>query len=154
MHPQARHARFSLIVCVVTVALAAAAYFALLATLGPHKARGAFGLFGILGLLGLGPTFYHKKPGEAGIVMDERDWQISCRSQIFAWRIVLLYWCLVCMGPWAWVAIRSGIDAVEKPLLAVEWLPWILMVSGIVYFIAWSLAVLRSYRHEKDPGID
>ncbi len=58
------------------------------------------------------------------------------------------------MGPWAWVAIRSGIDAVEKPFLAVEWLPWILMTSNIVYFMAWSIAVLRSYRHEEGLGID
>ena len=154
MHPQARHARFSLIVCAVTVALTATAYLALLATLGPHRARGAFGFFGILGLLGLGPSFYRQKQGAPGVILDERDKQIGDHSQLVAWRVVWFYWGLVCMGPWAWVAIRSGLDAVEKPLLSVQWLPWTLMAGFLVYWMAWSIAVLRSYRHEKGPGID
>jgi hypothetical protein len=94
----------------------------------------------------LGRTFYRKKPGEGGVVLDERDKQIGDRAQVVAWRAVWLYWCLMCMGPWLWVAVRSGLDAVEAPSIAVEWLPWALMLGFVVFSMAWSLAVLSHYR--------
>jgi hypothetical protein len=73
MHPQVRRARFNLIVCAITILMTVAAYCVLLGFVGPHRARGAFGFLGFLGLLGLGRLFYHKKPSEAGVVLDERS---------------------------------------------------------------------------------
>jgi hypothetical protein len=113
--------------------------------LGPPRARAAFSFFGLLGLLGLGPTFYKRRPGDTLVILDERDKQIGDRSQIVAWRIVWLYWGLACMGPWVWVAIRSGLDAVQVPFVPVEWLPWVLMLGFLVYMMAWSISVLINY---------
>jgi hypothetical protein len=145
MHPQIRHARFNLIICSVTILLTSAAYFLLLSFLDPHRARAAFGFFGLLGLLGLGPAFYHKRPDEARVILDERDKQIGEQSQVIAWRIVWLYWSLACLGPWAWVAIRSGLDAVQVPFVPVEWLPWVLMSGFLVFMTAWSISILLNY---------
>jgi hypothetical protein len=149
MHPQVRHARFSLIVCTVTIVLTSATYLLMLHYLGPQRARAAFGFFGLLGLLGLSPTFYHKKPDETRVVLDERDKQIGDRSQLFAWRIVWLYWSIACMGPWAWVAIRSGLEAVEVPFVPVEWLPWVLMSGFLVFITARSISILIDYGRGK-----
>jgi hypothetical protein len=146
MHPQVKHARFNLIVCSATVLLTATAYLVLLGAVGPHRARGAFGFLGFLGLLGLGPTFYRKNPGRPGVVLDERDKQIGDRSQVIAWRVTWLYWILLCMGVWAWVALRSGLEAVEAPFVPAEWLPLALMLAFVVFWIAWSIAVLSHYK--------
>jgi hypothetical protein len=132
-------------VCTATIVLTSAAYLFMLHFLGPQRARGAFGFLGILGLLGLGGTFYHARPGEVRVILDERDKQIRDRSQVFAWRIVWSYWCLVCMGPWAWVVIRSGLDAVEVSFVPVEWLPWVLMLGFLVFMTAWSISILVNY---------
>jgi hypothetical protein len=102
----------------------------------------------------LGPAFYHRRPGAAGVIVDERDKQIRERASIVAWRAVWIYWCLVCMGPWLWVAIRSGLDAVEAPFIAVEWLPWALMLALVVFFMAWSIAALTEYRRGESEGDD
>jgi hypothetical protein len=147
MHPQAKHARFSLIVCSATVLLTAAAYIVALTIVGPQRARGAFGFFGLLGLLGLAPTFYHRRPGEARVILDERDKQIGDRSQVIAWRATWLYWILACLGPWLWVAIRSGLAALEIPRIPIEWLPWAIWPAFIVYTTAWSISILINYRH-------
>ena len=149
MHPQIRHARFNIIVCSVTLGSTLAAYLALLATLGAHRARGAFGLLGILGLLGLGPALYRRRPGGPGVVMDERDLLIRERSNVLAWRVVWALLTMACLGPWLWVAIRSGLDAVEAPFIAPEVLPWALMIALAVHIMAWSMAVLRAYGHEE-----
>jgi hypothetical protein len=146
MHLQVRHARFNLVVCAATLLLTSVAYVIFLHFLGPHRARGAFGFFGLLGLLGLGPAFYHQRPGEARVILDERNTQIGDRSQVIAWRVVWLYTSLACMGPWIWVAIRSGLDAVESPYIPVEWLPWFLMSDFLVFIMAWSISVLINYR--------
>ena len=153
MHPQAKHARFNLIVCSATLLLISAAYILLLHFLGPRRARGAFGFFGLLGLLGLGPAFYHRKRGVAGVLLDERDKQIADRSQLVAWRAVWLYWGVLCMGAWLWVAIGSGLDAVEAPFVPAEWLPWALMLAGLVFSMAWSITVLINYR-QGEPRTD
>jgi hypothetical protein len=146
MHPQAKHARYNLIVCAMTLVLTSTAYGLLLHFLGPHRARGAFGFFGLLGLLGLGPAFYHRKRGVAGVVLDERDKQISDRATIVAWRVIWIYWCLVCMVPWVWVAASRGLSAVEVPFVPVEWLPWALMLAFLIFMMTWSVSVLASYR--------
>ena len=148
MHPQIKHARYSLIVCTVTFLLTTSAYLLMSHFLGPQKARAAFGFFGLLGLLGLGPTFYHMKKGETRVILDERDRQIRDRSHLVAWRIVWLYWSLACLGPWAWVAIRSGLDAVQVPFVPVEWLPWVLMSGFLVFMTAWSISILVNYGRE------
>jgi hypothetical protein len=145
MHSQARHARYNLIVCATTLVLTSAAYVLLLHFLGPQRARGAFGFFGLLGLLCLGPAFYHKGRAVTGVVLDERDKQIGDRSAIIAWRAVWLYWSAACLGVWLWVAIRSGLGAVEAPFVPAEWLPWALMLAFLVFSMAWSIAVLVSY---------
>jgi hypothetical protein len=145
MHPQIKHARYNLIVCTATILLTSAAYLLMLRFLGPQRARGAFGFFGLLGLIGLGPTFYLRSPGESRVILDERDKHIGDRSQVVAWRIVWLYWSLVCMGPWVWVAIRSGLDAVRVPFVPVEWLPWVLMLGFLVFMMAWSISILVNY---------
>jgi hypothetical protein len=146
MHAQVKHARFNLIVCALTLTAAVAAYLLILSIAEPGQARGAFGLFGFLGLLGLGPTFYHKRPGRPRVVTDERDKQISDRATIVAWRVFWLYWCLVCMGPWVWIAVSRGLNALEAPLVPVEWLPWALMVAFVLFMMTWSVSVLASYR--------
>jgi hypothetical protein len=146
MHPQVRHARFNLIVCSITVLLTVAAYLLISLSAGPRQARGAFGFLGILGFLGLGRIFYRPKKAEGGVVLDERDTQIRDRSHVVAWRAVWLYWCLVCMGPWLWVALRRGLAALEAPSIPVEWLPWILWAALIVFQIAWSISILTNYR--------
>jgi len=152
MHPQVRHARFNLVVCSITLVLTITAYIVLLGTLGPQRARGAFGFFGFLGLLGLGPTFYHKKQGAPGVVLDERDKQIGDRSQVLAFRAVWLFWCLACIGPWLGVALRSGLKALEAPFVRPESLPWVLMGAFVVFNMAWSLSILHGYRHEERAG--
>ena len=57
-----------------------------------------------------------------------------------------LYTSLACLVPWLWVAIRSGLDAVEAPLVPAEWLPWFLMSDFLVFMMAWSISVLVGYR--------
>jgi hypothetical protein len=152
MHPQVKHARYNLTVCAIVVLITVAAYLLLLGSVGPHRARGALGFLGFLGLLGLGPIFYRKKTGAGGVVLDERDKQIGDRSQVFAWRAVWLYWCLVCLAPWFWVAFRSGLAAVEAPFVPVEWLPWVLMAGFIVFMMAWSVSILVHYRRGGQTG--
>ncbi|MGA2532676.1 MAG: hypothetical protein ABSG19_06520 [Candidatus Aminicenantales bacterium] len=152
MHPQVKHARFNLIVCAVTVAVTAAAYVVALALVGPHRARGAFGFLGFLGLLGLGPTFYREKLAEGGVVLDERDKQIADRSRVIAWSVTWLYWCLVCMGVWLWVALRSGLAALEAPFVPAEWPPLVLMAALIVFMMAWSISILVHYRRGDVAG--
>jgi len=152
MHPQIKHARFNLIVCVVTAVLVLAAYIIFLHVFGPHRARGAFGFFGILGMLGLGPVFYHQRPGKTGVVIDERDKQIGDRAQIIAWRVVMLFTTVACMAPWVWVVIRSGLDTVAAPYISVEWPPWFLMSSVLVFYLAWSVAILVYYRRGEPKG--
>jgi hypothetical protein len=134
------------------MAVTVAAYVVFLGSVGPHRARGAFGFLGFLGLLGLGPTFYRNKTGLGGVVLDERDKQIADRSQVIAWRITWLYWSLVCMGVWVWVAIRSGLEAVEAPFVPAEWLPWVLMAAFIVFTAAWSISILVYYRRGDVAG--
>ena len=146
MHPQVRHARFNLIVCGATTLMTVGAYGVLLGFVGPHRARGAFGFLGFLGLLGLSPLFYHKKPGEAGVVLDERDKQIRDRSQVIAWRATWLYWILACLGPWLWVALRSGLAALEAARIPLEWLPLAIWPAFIVFTAAWSISILVNYR--------
>jgi hypothetical protein len=146
MHPQAKHARFNLIVCSIAVLLTVAAYVLISLSAGPRQARGAFGFLGILGFLGLGRIYYRPKAAEGGIVLDERDTQIRDRSQHVAWRAVWLYWCLVCMGPWLWIAFRRGLSALEAPSIPGEWLPWTLWAALIVFQIVWSLSILAEYR--------
>jgi hypothetical protein len=152
MHPQVKHARFNLIVCAVTVSVTVAAYLLLLGAVGPHRARGAFGFLGFLGLLGLGPAFYRKNTGLPGVVLDERDKQIADRSQMVAWRVTWLYWCLACMGAWLWVALRSGLAALEAPFVPAEWLPLAFMAALIVFMMAWSISVLAHYRRGEQSG--
>jgi hypothetical protein len=132
--------------------LTSTAYLLLLHFLGPQRARGAFSFFGLIGLLGLGPTFYHKRLGESRVILDERDKLIGDRSQIIAWRLFLLYWVLICGGLWAFVAIRSGLDAVQVPFVPVEWLPWMLGVGFLVFWIAWSISILVNYGHGDSKG--
>jgi hypothetical protein len=148
MHAQMRHARYNLIICGITILLTSTAYLLLLHFLGPQRARGALGFSGLLGLLGLGPVFYHKKPGDARVILDERDKVIGDRSQIIAWRIAWGYWCLVCMGLWTYGAIRSGLNGVQVAFFPVEWLPWILMSGFLVFWIAWSVSILVNYGHK------
>ena len=152
MHPQIRHARYSLVVCVITALLTSSGYLLLSHFLGPQKARGAFGFFGLLGLLGLGPIFYRTRPGERRVILDERDKQIGERSQVIAWRVVWLYWGVICLGLWAFVAIRSGLDAVQAPFIPVEWLPWTLMAGFLVFWMAWSISILLKYRQGDPKG--
>jgi len=146
MHSQVKHARFNLIVCALAIFLTAAAYLLISVLAGPHKARGALGFLGLLGLLGFGRIFYRKETAEGGVVLDERDSQIRDRSQVLAWRVVWLYWGLMCMGPWLWVALRSGLAALEAPTVPVEVLPWVFMVAFLVFTIAWSISILVNYR--------
>lgn len=152
MHPQVKHARFNLIVCAVTVSVTVAAYLLLLGAVGPHRARGAFGFLGFLGLLGLGPAFYRKNTGLPGVVLDERDKLIGDRSQVIAWRVTWLYWTLVCMGGWLWVALGSGLEAVEAPFVPAEWLPLALAAAFTLFIAAWSVSVLVQYRRGDTAG--
>jgi hypothetical protein len=62
--------------------------------------------------LGFGGLFYRKRPGEKGVVMDERDTQIANRSSLGAAVLVTFgFWGVVCMGAWFWVVLRYGMGA-------------------------------------------
>ena len=146
MHPQIRHARFNLMVCGVTVLTTLAAFLLLLITKGPQKAQAAFAFTSFIGLTGFSSRFYNKKPGEIIVVMDERDIQIRDRSNMIAGRVVSMYWVLVCMGPWCWVALRSGLGAVDVPFVPVIWLPWVVISAWIVLEMTRSITILINYQ--------
>jgi hypothetical protein len=99
--------------------------------------------------MGFSSRFYKKKPGEIKVVMDERDIQIRDRSNMIAGRVVWLYWVLVCMGPWFWVALRSGLGAVDVPFVPVNWLPWVVISAWIVLEMTRSIAILINYQRGK-----
>jgi len=146
MHAQARQARFSLIIIGVAALLTVGGYLVGLNYLGPQRASGAIGFLGLTGL-GFAGLFYRRKPGQTGVVMDERDSQISDRSSLGAALLVAFgFWGVVCMGSWFWVVLRYGFDASEATGIPVFWLPLLYMVSGIVFWAVWSASILVHYR--------
>ena len=64
--------------------------------LTPFGGRGALGGFGLLGLLGLGPLFFRRKGG--GVVLDERDQEISRRSLLVAYTVFWLVFVAACVS--------------------------------------------------------
>jgi hypothetical protein len=83
-----KHAWFNLAVVVASVIVVLA--------LTPFKGRGALGGFGLLGLLGLGPLFFRRKGG--GVVLDERDQEISRRSLLVAYTVFWLVFVAACVS--------------------------------------------------------
>lgn len=146
MHPQAKHARFNLIVCSITLLITVVAYLVISVSASSNQARGAFGFLGFLGFLGIGRVFYRKQVDEESVILDERDKEIRNRAQLVAWRVVWFYWALVCMGPFFWVMFKSGLAELVKPFIPVELLPWSFMAAFIVFTMAWSTSILANYR--------
>jgi hypothetical protein len=83
-----KHAWFNLAVVVASLIVVLA--------LTPFGGRGATGGFGLLGLLGLGPLFFRRKGG--GIVLDERDQEISRRSLLVAYTVFWLVFVAACVS--------------------------------------------------------
>ena len=83
-----KHAWFNLAVVVASVIVILA--------LTPFGGRGALGGFGLLGLLGLGPLFFRRKGG--GVVLDERDQEISRRSLLVAYTVFWLVFVAACVS--------------------------------------------------------
>jgi hypothetical protein len=87
MNTAQRHAWYNLGVVVLTMVVVVA--------LVPVMGRGAQGGFGLLGLLGFGPLFYWRK---GGVVMDERDMEISRRSLLIAYVVFWLAFVAACVS--------------------------------------------------------
>jgi len=155
MHAQVKHAWFSLIVVGVASLLTVAGCLVALNYLGPRGVWAGFAPVGLTGLLGFGGLFYHKRRGERGVVMDERDTQIGNRSSLGAAVLVTFgFWGVVCMGAWFWVVLRYGLGASETTGIPVFWLPILYMASGFVFLAVWSASILIHYRFEghEDEG--
>jgi len=148
MHAQVRHARFSLIVIGVATLLSVGGYLVALNYLGPKRASGAIGFLGLAGLMGFAGLFYRRRPGQTGVVMDERDSQIRDRTRLGAAMLVLFgFWGVVCMGTWFWFALRYGADAKEIFTIGIPvyWLPFLYMGSAILFEAVWSASILVHY---------
>jgi hypothetical protein len=147
MHAQVKHAWFSLIVIGVASVLTVAGCLVALNYLGLKGAWSGFAFLGLTGLLGFGGEFYHRKRGERGVIMDERDVQIGERSRMGAALLVAFgFWGVVCMGAWFWVVLRHGIEASMTTGIPVYWLPILYMSSGIVFEAVRSISVLVHYK--------
>lgn len=147
MHPQLRHARFNLIVFVIVLVPTVCAYLVLLLLYGPRIAFSSVGFLGPgLFIWVFGSRFYRRKPGEPGVVMDERDQLIRDRAGLVGWRVVWGYWCLICFVPWCWAAFAWGIEAVKEKGIPLEFYPLFYGGAFIVYYVTWSLAIVFSYR--------
>ena len=152
MHPQQRHARFNLIVISSALIPAVLGYAVLFTLFGPNHAKTAFAFLAISALLGLGNHFYRKNKDSPTVTMDERDEDIKRKAMLIGWGVDWLFWGLLCMVPWFIVAFRFGIEQTQVPMIPVDWLPLIYMVTGLLHMSAWSIAVLVLYG--KDAGND
>ena len=146
MHPLLRHARFNLTVLVIVLLPTVCAYLVLLLLYGPRMAFLAFAFLGLMGLWGFGWRFYRRKPGEPGVVLDERDQLIRDRADLMGWRVSWLYWLLICFVPWCWIVFTSGIEAMIQMGIPLILFPFFYLGAGIVYQVTWSLAIVSSYR--------
>lgn len=146
MHPQLRHARFNLTLFVIVSLLTVCAYLVLLLLYGPRMASLAFAFLSLVGLLGFGGHFYRRKPGEPGVVFDERDQLIRDRADLMGWRVSWLYWLLICFVPWCWIVFTSGIEAMIQMGIPLILFPIFYGGAAIVYCVTWSLAIVFSYR--------
>jgi hypothetical protein len=146
MHPQLRHAWFNLTVLVIVIVPTACAYLALLLLYGPRMACLAFTFLGLVGLGGYERRFYRRKPGEPGVVLDERDQLIRDRADLMGWRVSWLYWLLICFVPWFWIVFTSGIEAMIQTGIPLILFPLFYGGAFIVHQITWSLAIVFSYR--------
>lgn len=147
MHGQLRHARFNLIVLGIVVTLTACTYVVLRINFGPAAAPIAFGFMGLLSMLPIhGGRFYKKKPGETGVAMDERDKQIRDHADLMGWRIVWVYWGLVCFVPWFHATFVGGVEALKTATISVILFPLFYAGGFVVHQVIWSLAIVFSYR--------
>ena len=146
MHPQLRHAKFNLVIGALALAPTLVSFIILGSVFGFPTAFASFGFCGLLGLWGLGGWFYRKKSGETAVVIDERDKWIRDRADLLAWRVVWLYWGLVCMGPWFWYALLHG--QLETATINLTWLPLAYGGGMIVQVFCWSLAIVHQYRED------
>ena len=92
--------------------------------LTPFGGRGALGGFGLLGFLGLGPLFFRRKGG--GVVLDERDQEISRRSLLVAYTVFWLVFVAACVSLPAFYGWGGSVSVV--------------VVQSSV-FVAWMLVV-------------
>ena len=146
MHPQLKHAWFNLTVFVLVLVPTVCAYLLLLLLYGPRMASLAFAFLSLMGLWGFGWRFYRRKPGEPGVVLDERDQLIRNRADLLGWRVSWLYWLLICFVPWCWVVFTSGIAAMIQMGIPLILFPIFYGGAFIVHQVTWSLAIIFSYR--------
>ena len=146
MHPQLRHARFNLTLFLLVLVPMVCAYLVLLRLYGPHIASSAFSFLGLMGLWGYGGRFYRRKPGEPGVVLDERDQLIRDRADLLGWRVSWLYWLLICLVPWFWIVLTSGIEAMTQTGIPLILFPLFYLGAFIVHQVTWSLVIIISYR--------
>ncbi|HUW60577.1 MAG TPA: hypothetical protein VMZ06_06190 [Candidatus Bathyarchaeia archaeon] len=146
MHPQLRHARFNLIVFLIVLVPTVCTYLVLLLLHGPRIAFSSVGFLGLLFIWVFGSRFYRRKPGEPGVVMDERDQLIRDRANLLGWRVVWGYWCLICFVPYFCVAFAWGIEAIKDKGIPAGFYPLFYGGAFIVYYVTWSLAIVFSYR--------
>jgi hypothetical protein len=111
-----KHAWFNLVVVVATMLVVLA--------LIPIGGRGALGGFGFLGLLGFGPLFFRRKGG--GVVVDERDLEISRRSLIVGYSVFWVMFVAACVSLPAFYGWSGSVPVV---------------VAQSSVFVAWMLVV-------------
>ncbi len=110
---------FNLAVVTSTIILVVA----LIPVLGPTRAQGGFG---VLGLLGFAPLFHRRG---SGVLEDERDQIIRCRSSVIAFSIFWLAFVAACMS----LTARYGWDG-SVPVSVVLSGIWygVMLVAGVM----------------------
>jgi len=142
--PLQRLAWFNLIVFAIAVSLylIAVPFFEwrFHMTLG-RAALPALGVFGVCGLWGLGNYFLKDHRRRARVNLDEREELIYQRAGTIG---VVLFWevfVVLCMGVWAYLSYVR-----HQATIPVGFLPFLVMLVFIVFWVNQSIAILVQYR--------
>lgn len=125
-----KHACFNL--AVVTLSL-----IAFLVLLSLTALRPAVAAFGLMGLLGFGHLFYRVRPGDADVVLDERDRFFHARASLLAYKLFWLVWVAGSMG--LWFAYR------ETGSVSVDVVPLTVLGGWVVFVLLQSATTLIQY---------
>lgn len=145
MHPQQKHARFTLVIIAIAVGLSAIACTLVAVFFSPKVIVAGMGFLGITGLLGFGGRFYRPKR-ESSIVMDERDVQIRTRARMLASGAQWIFWVSCCMIPYFIALGNASPLEVSFPVVC---LPIVLVAAATIGETVWSISVLRMYSKDK-----
>ena len=140
--PLQKFAWFDLIVFAVTVVL----YLVAVPLLAWHRhltfgaaSLPALGMFGLCGLWGFGPLICDRRK------LDERELLINQRAMILGMTLFWEVFVLSCMGFWADLSYLR-----HQAMVPVWFLPSLVAVGAVVFYITQSIAILVQYKRSID----